>query len=51
MISTETKAEQISRPHVIKITNYERLEMLPLTEKENKSYYKKKFVTYWKKWI
>ena len=30
------------REHVTKIINYEKKEMIPLTDKENKSYHKQK---------
>ena len=33
------------RDHAIKIINYEEKEMIPITDKENKSYEKQRFVT------
>ena len=37
------------REHARKIINYEKKEMIPLTDKENKSYESKKFAIYAKK--
>ena len=33
------------RKHVMRITDFEKLKVLPLTEKENKSHYKLKLCT------
>ena len=37
------------REHATKIINYEKKEMIPLTDEEHESYEKQKFVTYAKK--
>ena len=37
------------KEHAIRIINYEKKEMIPLTDEENKSYESKKYVTYTKK--
>ena len=37
------------KEHATRIINYEKKEMIPLTDKKDKSYEKQKFVTYAKK--